>query len=306
MSKTSSIKKALRLGRRTEEDENQDLAEAAGKTATALLERKSWWDASYIANSGYVTITATRSDENLKPQVIEFSGTPDEVLLWAQAQGEGLDLEAVRRALDEEQAAKEAPPAPLEWHDPAVVPASRSVAPPTQESKSAGAVPTAPESKASDPCAGCMRGTAHCNGCDHNPRREENMTKIEALQKAVDTRTVLHLTYIDNQGALSERDVLPVRVVHEPENEPAYLLAYCYKASAARTFKVVNILVFKASEKVAPPAAELPAGYVIVAPTKSVVARRPENNYREVTVDQAKRLIETGAWDIIVPEGGKF
>ncbi len=70
-------------------------------------------------------------------------------------------------------------------------------------------------------------------------RRTDN-PKFEQLKNAILGRRVLHMTYCGTSGTITQRDVMPFRLVFKDKNW--YLQAFCLKAEAYRLFKVSRIM----------------------------------------------------------------
>jgi len=70
-------------------------------------------------------------------------------------------------------------------------------------------------------------------------RRTDN-PKFEQLKNAILGKRVLHMTYCGTTGGVTQRDVMPFKLVFKDKNW--YLQAFCMKAQAYRLFKVSRIM----------------------------------------------------------------
>ena len=70
-------------------------------------------------------------------------------------------------------------------------------------------------------------------------RRTDNR-KFELLKKAILGKTILKIAYCGTSGALSEREVKPIKLIFKAKNW--YLQAFCFKADDFRLFKVNRIV----------------------------------------------------------------
>lgn len=70
--------------------------------------------------------------------------------------------------------------------------------------------------------------------------RRTDKLKFELLKKAILGKNILHLVYCGTSGAVSERDVKPIKLVFKDKSW--YLQAFCLLAEALRLFKVSRII----------------------------------------------------------------
>jgi predicted DNA-binding transcriptional regulator YafY len=70
-------------------------------------------------------------------------------------------------------------------------------------------------------------------------RRTDNR-KFEQLKRAILGKRILHITYCSTSGAITERDIKPIKLVFKDKNW--YLQAFCLVAEAFRLFKMSRIM----------------------------------------------------------------